>query len=55
MNGTMGMDQLITLVNEIQDIVVTLNHEFTVELPQIAVVGSQSAGKSSVLENVVGR
>jgi hypothetical protein len=26
-----------------------------VDLPQIAVIGSQSSGKSSVLENIVGR
>ena len=26
-----------------------------IDLPQIAVVGSQSSGKSSVLENIVGR
>lgn len=25
------------------------------DLPQIAVIGSQSSGKSSVLENIVGR
>ena len=55
MNSTMGMDQLITLVNEIQDVFVALNQDFTLGLPQIAVVGSQSAGKSSVLENIVGR
>ena len=55
MNSTMGMDQLITLVNEIQDTFVGLGQNFSLELPQIAVVGSQSAGKSSVLENIVGR
>ena len=51
----MGMDQLITLVNEIQDVFVKLNQDFIPGLPQIAVVGCQSAGKSSVLENIVGR
>ena len=54
-NLTTGMDQLITLVNEIQDVFAALNQDFTLGLPQIAVVGSQSAGKSSVLENIVGR
>lgn len=27
----------------------------SIDLPQIAVVGSQSSGKSSVLENIVGK
>ncbi len=29
--------------------------EFRLDLPQVAVVGSQSSGKSSVLEALVGR
>lgn len=29
--------------------------DFTLDLPQVAVVGSQSSGKSSVLEALVGR
>ena len=43
------------LVNEIQDVFAALNQDFTLGLPQIAVVGCQSAGKSSVLETIVGR
>ncbi|XP_023222598.1 dynamin-1-like [Centruroides sculpturatus] len=50
-----GMEDLIILVNSIQDLLTPLNLNFTVQLPQIAVVGAQSVGKSSVLENIVGR
>ncbi|KAF1743629.1 hypothetical protein MXB_4397 [Myxobolus squamalis] len=49
------MEKLIGIVNEIQDKFTSLNIECPINLPQIAVVGEQSAGKSSVLENFVGR
>ena len=54
---TLG-DGLVPLINKLQDIfsqagVDALGGEL--ELPQIAVVGSQSSGKSSVLEALVGR
>ncbi|BFZ62156.1 Dynamin-related GTPase protein [Saitoella coloradoensis] len=49
------LDDLIPLVNKLQDIVFNTIGSDTIDLPQIVVVGSQSSGKSSVLENIVGR
>lgn len=53
--GNDGMQNLISIVNRLQDAFVGLGVPFAMDLPQIAVVGGQSAGKSSVLENAVGR
>lgn len=55
MNGNDGMEGLIPIVNRLQDAYAQLGASLTLDLPQIAVVGGQSAGKSSVLENFVGR
>ncbi|KAK0489426.1 Dynamin central region-domain-containing protein [Armillaria novae-zelandiae] len=44
---------LIKLVNKLQDTFSNLGGEL--DMPQLVVVGSQSAGKSSVLETIVGR
>ncbi|OAF69881.1 Interferon-induced GTP-binding protein Mx1 [Intoshia linei] len=49
------IESLIPLVNKLQDTATLTGEGFFLDLPQIAVVGSQSAGKSSVLENFVGR
>lgn len=45
----------ISLVNKLQDVFTTVGVNNPIDLPQIVVVGSQSSGKSSVLENIVGR
>lgn len=42
-------------MNKLQDAFSTVGVHNPVDLPQIAVIGSQSSGKSSVLENIVGR
>ncbi|XP_046448871.1 dynamin-like isoform X22 [Daphnia pulex] len=55
MAGNQGMESLIPLVNKLQDAFTSLGVQMSLDLPQIAVVGGQSAGKSSVLENFVGR
>ncbi|KAL2537110.1 Dynamin-related protein 3A [Forsythia ovata] len=46
---------VIPMVNKLQDIFAQVGNESTIELPQVAVIGSQSSGKSSVLEALVGR
>ncbi|XP_077580530.1 dynamin-1-like [Stigmatopora nigra] len=53
--GNRGMEELIPLVNNLQDAFSSIGQACNLDLPQIAVVGGQSAGKSSVLENFVGR
>ncbi|XP_053320806.1 dynamin-2 isoform X4 [Spea bombifrons] len=53
--GNRGMEELIPLVNKLQDAFSSIGQSCNLDLPQIAVVGGQSAGKSSVLENFVGR
>ncbi|XP_071947301.1 dynamin-1-like isoform X2 [Antedon mediterranea] len=53
--GNRGMEDLIPIVNKLHDAFSAVGMTSFMDLPQIAVVGGQSAGKSSVLENFVGR
>uniref|UniRef100_A0A8C8GYH3 Dynamin-1-like protein n=1 Tax=Oncorhynchus tshawytscha TaxID=74940 RepID=A0A8C8GYH3_ONCTS len=48
------MEALIPVINKLQDVFNTVGADI-IQLPQIAVVGTQSSGKSSVLEALVGR
>ncbi|KAG7832147.1 hypothetical protein KL920_000482 [Ogataea angusta] len=49
-----ALQDLIPTVNKLQDIVTNTNLT-DLDLPILTVIGSQSAGKSSVLENIVGK
>ena len=52
--SSQGLDVLIPIINKLQDIFNVVGTS-TIDLPVLAVIGSQSSGKSSVLEALVGR
>ncbi|KAL7283018.1 hypothetical protein PYCCODRAFT_1440947 [Trametes coccinea BRFM310] len=48
--------EIVNVVNKLQDVFTAVGSSASqLDLPQICVLGSQSSGKSSVLENIVGR
>ena len=48
------MDGFLQIINDLQDVFSTVGvSPEIISLPQIVVVGSQSTGKSSVLESIV--
>ncbi|CAE6484420.1 unnamed protein product [Rhizoctonia solani] len=55
MSSGLGLE-VVSIVNKLQDVFSAVGSSASqIDLPQICVVGAQSSGKSSVLENIVGR
>ncbi|KAM6542025.1 hypothetical protein CsatB_006472 [Cannabis sativa] len=54
--ATIG-SSLVPIINKLQEIIAPVGNNFSLDisLPLVAVIGSQSSGKSSVLEALVGR
>ena len=48
-SSTVG-SEIVNIVNKLQDVFSTVGSSSAIDLPQICVLGSQSSGKSSVLE-----
>ncbi|KAJ7581503.1 Dynamin central region-domain-containing protein [Mycena floridula] len=55
--STSGLgNEIVNIINKLQDVFTAVGTSSSaIDLPQICVLGSQSSGKSSVLENIVGR
>jgi len=55
--ATAGLgSEIVNVINKLQDVFTAVGTSASqIDLPQICVVGSQSSGKSSVLENIVGK
>ncbi|PPR03936.1 hypothetical protein CVT26_001141 [Gymnopilus dilepis] len=57
-SATTGLGtEIVGVINKLQDVFTSIGStsQGGIDLPQICVLGSQSSGKSSVLENIVGR
>lgn len=49
------MENLIEIVNKLQNIMAKASVNCKIKLPQMVIVGSQSSGKSSIIEAIVGK
>lgn len=49
------MENLISIINKLQDVLPSHMFNTKFKLPQLVVVGSQSSGKTSIIESIVGK
>ena len=49
------MNSLVNLINKLQEIISVSQIKYKINLPQIICVGSQSSGKTSIIESIVGK